>query len=285
MSKFENNKTKQEEIEELKQKHIIQGVLGRKELEYEALIQAAQDRKNTTTEDIEKRKKEILRAKLEEEKQKNQEEINKKLKELEKAKKIAQEKEETEKRRKDMLESDRESFRKEIKTKEEKKAKVYQIGELYKREEKRKELNYVRTKENNAQKINFSKESRDIEEAKREKNGTIESIKEQLINLFKGNRAKQEKKTTNYKIIKGIKRYIENMNFYNQHTIEKINNQMNYNSERPGKQIKENNRKKQKDTVIEFKNIYNKVKIDHDLARKNAKKNKKEKSIQGERVS
>lgn len=294
MSKFENKKTEHEEIEKLKQQQLIKSVLNRKNLENEALIQAIQESKNKATEDIEKRKEEIIRAKLDEEKQKNQKEINQKLEEIkskeQEAKKIAQKSEETEKRRKNIDKSEREAFRKKIQEREAKQATVYQIGELYKREEKRnaRKLGYGGTKENrniqeassskenNIQKLDFSKkENRSTEEVgklNRKEKGTLKSIKEQLINFLKGNIEKKE--ITNYKIIKGIKRYEEHIRLYNQYCREKLAYKRYKTKETKPKTVTNN-----------FKDIYNKISIDHDLAIRNARKNKKGKSTQNERVS
>lgn len=234
MSKFENIKTEHEEIEKLKQQQLIQSILDRKNLENVALIQAVQESTNKTKEDIEKRKKQIIKDKLEEENQKNQKEISEKLKEIE--------------------------------SKEQKNKKM---------EQKSKETEKIREK--NVKNINFPKEennsTKEKGELKKEDKGTLENLKEQLINLFKGNIEKKKKKITNYKIIKGIKRYEENIRFYNQYQMEKMFYKMNH--------IR--NKATSKKVTNNFKDIYDRVTIDHNLAIRNAEKNKK--SIQNERVS
>lgn len=283
MSKFENIKTEHEEIEKLKQQQLIQSILNRKNLENEALIQAVQESTNKTKEDIEKRKKQIIKDILEEENQKKQKEISEKLKEIEskeqKNKKMEQKSKETENRREKIYKIENEKLREQERQREKKNTIVYQLGELYKRKEKTisKKSNYVGTREKNVKNINFPKEENnstmEIVGLKKDDKGTLENLKEQLINLFKGNIEKKKKKITNYRIIKGIKRYEENIRFYNQYQREKLFYKMNH--------IR--NKASSKKVTNNFKDIYDRVTIDHNLAIRNAEKNKK--SIQNERVS
>ncbi len=291
MSKFENKETRNEEIEKLKQQQLMQSILNRKNLENEALIQAVQESKNKTKEDIEKRKQQIIKDKLEEEKQKNQKEISEKLKEIENKRHKEQKSKEIENRIKEINKTDNEKLRKKTRIKEKNNAIVYQLGKIYKIEEKinSKKPDYVGTreneniqkssysKENNANNINFPKEENnstiEIVESKKDEKRTLENLKEQLINLFKGNIEKKKKKITNYRIIKGIKRYEENIRFYNQYQREKLFYKMNnYRNKTSSKKVTKN-----------FKEIYNSIAIDHNLAIRNAEENKK--SIQNERVS
>lgn len=252
MSKFENIKTEHEEIEKLKQQRLIQSILNRKNLENEALIQAVQESTNKTKEDIEKRKEQIIKDKLEKENQKKQKEISEKLKEIEskeqKNKKMEQKSKGTENRREKIYKTENEKLREQ-----------------------------ERQREKNVKNINFPKEENnstmEIVELEKDDKGTLENLKEQLINLFKGNIEKKKKKITNYRIIKGIKRYEENIRFYNQYQREKLFYKMNHiRSKASSKKVTNN-----------FKDIYDRVTIDHNLAIRNAEKNKK--SIQNERVS
>lgn len=186
------------------QQQLVNEILNRKQLEVESLVEATlKSDKNDTKEEIVKKQKEILNKKVKENEEKiakNKREKNRRKKHGKKTEgnKVKQSYLEDAKRRDEWEKRQTEKFREEQK----KKNKI--------RDRFREQLEALERRERLEEKRRRQQDHIPMKTKDEEKMPKIYRIKNVMVKHKKN----KKEKNNNYKLIKGMKRYIENIRFY-----------------------------------------------------------------------